>query len=370
MNSTGADGTTAAPAGGDGGGTRGPATRGGSNVRLKDVARVAGVHPATVSRALDPGKMWLVRPDTRAKVQSVARELGYRADVVARSLRRGQTTTVGVVVADLGNTFVAPALHGITEALERHGFMALISETQDDHERLRASVENLLSRRVDGMIVMAARLGDASVIETIVREEQPIVLAVRTLPGSPLPSVTSDDVAGGYLAARHLAELGHTRVAELRGPDDVQSFIGRGVGFARGAAEHGINIEWVDESAIHPTPSEGQRLMEKLLAATSGVTAVFAHNDAMAIGALAALRAAGLNCPRDVSVLGYNDAPLAGHLDPPLTTVRFPGDKIGRFAAEVVIALIEEPGSVVASMTFPPELVLRASTAPPRAGAS
>src|SRR5439155_718441 len=135
--------------------------------------------------------MWLVRPDTRAKVQSVARELGYRADVVARSLRRGQTTTVGVVVADLGNTFVAPALHGITEALERHGFMALISETQDDHERLRASVENLLSRRVDGMIVMAARLGDASVIETIVGEEQPIVLAVRTLPGSPLPSRTT-----------------------------------------------------------------------------------------------------------------------------------------------------------------------------------
>jgi LacI family transcriptional regulator len=340
-----------------------------SNVRLKDVARVAGVHPATVSRALDPGKMWLVRPDTRAKVQSVARELGYRADVVARSLRRGQTTSVGVVVADLGNTFVAPAMHGITDALERHGFMALISETQDDHDRLRASIENLLGRRVDGMIVMAARLGDAPLIEAIARQQHPVVLAVRTLPGSTLPSVTSDDVAGGHLAARHLAELGHTRVAELRGPDDIQSFVGRALGFARAAAEHGLEVVTLDEPAIHPTPSEGQRLTEKLLATPGPLpTAVFAHNDAMAIGALAALRAAGLKCPGDVSVLGYNDAPLAGHLDPPLSTVRFPSDKIGRFAADVVIALIEEPGSVVASMTFPPELVLRASTAPPRSG--
>ena len=345
---------------------RAASSRDAATVRLKDVARAAGVHPATVSRALDPGKMWLVRPDTRAKVQSAARELGYRGDVVARSLRRGQTTTVGVVVADLGNTFVAPAMRGITDALERRGFMALISETQDDHDRLRASIENLLSRRVDGMIVMAARLGDAPLIQAIADEEHPVVLAVRTLPGSTLPSVTSDDVGGGQLAAHHLAELGHTRVAELRGPDDVQSFVGRALGFARGAADLRLEVVSIDESAIHPTPSEGQRLMEMLLATSSTLpSAVFAHNDAMAIGALAALRAAGLKCPRDVSVLGYNDAPLAGHLDPPLSTVRFPGDKIGRFAAEIVIAMIEDPGRVVASMTFPPELVLRASTRPP-----
>src|SRR5439155_11957016 len=117
--------------------------RGSVGVTLKDVARVAGVHPATVSRALDPGKMWLVRRETRAKVQSVAKELGYRGDVVARSLRRGQTTTLGVIVADLGNSFLAPVLRGIAGELEKHGFMALISETQDDHARLRASIENL-----------------------------------------------------------------------------------------------------------------------------------------------------------------------------------------------------------------------------------
>jgi LacI family transcriptional regulator, galactose operon repressor len=340
----------------------GPARR---DVRLKDVANVAGVHPATVSRALDPGKMWLVRPETRARVQSVARDLGYRGDAVARSLRRGQTTTVGVIVADLSLTFLAPVVRGLTDALERRGFMAVISETQDDHERLRASVENLLSRRVDGIVVTAARLGDGAVLEEVAAE-RPVVLAVRTLAGTTIPSVTSDDVAGGYLAAKHLAELGHQRIAQLHGPPDVQPFVDRRRGFMHGVEDFGLELVPMDETAIHPTPSEGQRLMRMLLGGGQPrPTAVFAHNDSMAIGALAAIRAGGLACPADVSLIGYNDAPLVEHLDPPLSTIAFHGESIGRFAGELVIALIEESSSHVASMTFPPELVARASTAPP-----
>ena len=333
-------------------------------VTLKDVARVAGVHPATVSRALDHGKMSLVRPETRAKVQGVARELGYRGDVVARSLRRGQTTTVGVIVADLGNPFVAPVLRGLADELEKHGFMAVITETQDDHARLRASVENLLSRRVDGLILTSARLGDVSVIEEVARETA-VVLAVRPLPGSALPSVTTDDVAGGYLAARHLAELGHKLVAELTGPSDIQNFVDRSIGFAQAADAFGFDIVRVPEQAIHPTPSEGRRLMEMLLAQGGArPTAIFAHTDAMAIGAIAAVGAASLKCPQDISIVGYNDAPLVDHLDPPLSTIRFPGEQIGRFAADLAITLIDEPTAVVASMSFPPELVARSSTAP------
>jgi LacI family transcriptional regulator, galactose operon repressor len=337
-----------------------------ANVTLKDVARVAGVHPATVSRALDPGKMWLVRPETRAKVQSAARELGYRTDVVARSLRRGQTTTVGIVVADLTLTFLAPVLRGITDALERHGFIGLISETQDDHERLRTSLENLLSRRVDAAILTGARLGDAALLEGTARERVPVVLAVRALPGSNLPAVTTDDDRGGYIAATHLAALGHRRVAELPGPSDVQPFLDRSEGFARAAAESGLDVLEFGEHAIHPTPAEGRRLMELLLARRDPrPTAVFAQSDSMAIGALDALRATGLRCPADMSILGYNDAPLVDHFDPPLSTIRLPSAEIGRFAAELAIALIEEPKTAVASMTFPPELVVRASTAPP-----
>jgi LacI family transcriptional regulator len=308
--------------------------------------------------------MSLVHPETRAKVQGVARELGYRGDVVARSLRRGQTTTVGVIVADLGNPIVAPVLRGLADELEKHGFMAVISETQDDHARLLASVENLLSRRVDGLILTTARLGDVSVIEEVARETA-VVLAVRPLPGSALPSVTTDDVAGGYLAARHLADLGHKLVAELAGPSDIQNFVDRSIGFAQAADTFGFDMVRVPEQAIHPTPSEGRRLMEMLLAQGSPrPTAIFAHTDAMAIGAIAAVGAASLKCPRDISIVGYNDAPLVDHLDPPLSTIRFPGEQIGRFAADLAITLIEEPTALVASMSFAPELVARSSTAP------
>jgi LacI family transcriptional regulator len=352
--------------GGDGG-SRLSSRRPGVAATLKDVAKAAGVHPATVSRALDPGKMWLVRPETQAKVQNAARDLGYRADVVARSLRRGQTTTVGVVVPDLGNLFLPPVLRGIANALERRGFMAVISETQDDNERLRVALENLLSRRVDAIILTGARFGDAQLLEGIAREGRPVVLAIRALPGTSLPAVTTDDFSGGYIAARHLAELGHRRVTQLPGPADVQPFRDRTMGFAQAAAEAGVEVADFDERALHPTVSEGRRLMKNLLETTPSIpTAVFAHSDTMAIGALDALRAHGLRCPADVSILGYNDAPLVDHFDPPLSTIRWPSTEIGRFAAELAIALIEEPNSAVASMTFPPELVPRASTAPSR----
>ncbi len=140
---------------------------------LKDVARAAGVHASTVSRALDPGKMSLVQDDTREHVRRVAERLGYRADVVARSLRRRQTTAVGVVMTDLGNPVFAPVLRGISSRLESAGFIDLITETQDDHERFRIAIDQLLRRRVDALIVGAARVGDADVVEAARREGTP-----------------------------------------------------------------------------------------------------------------------------------------------------------------------------------------------------
>jgi|tagenome__1003787_1003787.scaffolds.fasta_scaffold20986050_3 LacI family transcriptional regulator len=339
-----------------------------ANPTLKDVARLAGVHPGTVSRALDPQKSSLVRSETREKVESAARTLGYRADAVARSLRRGKTTTVGVVAADLGNPFVGPLLRGLANELDHHGFMALVSETQDDRERLLASLDNFLSRKVDAIVVTAAHAGDGPLLRRVVAAGVPLVLAVRAVPGSGLPAVTTDDLAGGRLAARHLAELGHVRAAELAGPSDVQPFVDRSAGFADQAARSRMELVKVGDEAHFPTVEEGRRLMAMVLEAEQPPTAIFAHNDSIAIGAMAALRDAGRRVPQDVSVIGYNDAPLVDHLSPPLSTIRFPGDEIGRSAAEITVALVKESRRMVASMTFPPVLVVRASTAPPGGG--
>ena len=164
-------------------------------------------------------------------MREAAKDLGYRGDHVAGSLRRRATATVGVIVGDLANPFIAPVIHGIAKALAVEQMLPLIFETQDDSAGdWTWGVNHLLSRRVDAIIVAGARFGDRHVLEAAARFT-PVVVAVRGLPGSPLPHVLHDDRAGGAMAARHLIELGHTRLAELRGPMDIGNFVARHEGF-------------------------------------------------------------------------------------------------------------------------------------------
>ena len=200
-------------------------------VTLRDVARAAGVHYSTASRSLDPINVRLINPATVVRVQQAAQELGYRPDLVARGLRRGRTGTIGIVVADLANPYIAPVLRGIAESLESRGVMPLIVETLDDQARLKRLLATLLSRRIDAIITSAARRGYADILTEVANAGTPVVLAVRDLANSGLPVVTHDDLRGGELAARHLIELGHRRLTQLRGPSDIQSFSDRGEGF-------------------------------------------------------------------------------------------------------------------------------------------
>jgi LacI family transcriptional regulator len=337
------------------------------SVTIKDVARAAGVNPATVSRALNPAKMFLVTPETRSRVQEAARALGYQPHFGARSMRSGRTTTIGVVVADITNPIFGLVVRGISNTLEREGFLAFVTETQDDRARLRHAVDNLIGRRVDAFIIACARAGDRSLIRELSRNGTQIVLAMRNLAGSGLPAVVHDDVDGGSLAAAHLLELGHRRISTLPGPTDRQSFADRYKGFNDALAASGMQLHDPPQYADAATTTEGQRLMEVILAgATPPPTAVFAHNDDMAVGAINAIRRRALDCPGDISVVGYNDAPFMDQLSPPLTTIRFPADTIGRYSGEIAIRLVKEPSSEVATISFPPKLIRRQSTAPPR----
>ena len=332
------------------------------SVTLRDVAAAARVHVATASRALDAETAHPVSPKTRARVQQAAEELGYRHHMMARGLRRGFSSTVGVVVSDLGNPYTAPVLQGIQASLEQVDHMALVAESRDDSQALERAVDHLLARQVDGLILLAARAGDKdSIVGWTARV--PVVLAVRSLPGSGVPAVTHDDFGGGRLAAEHLAELGHRRVVQLPGPLDVQSFIDRQAGFAEAAAQLGLK-EWSVAPASRPVFEEGRRLMGLALADGRPLTGVFAHNDPMAMGAVRALRDAGLGCPADVSVVGYNDVPMADCFDPPLTTVRLDGDEIGRRAGTAVLAAIRGLEVPASAGPVPAELVVRSSAAP------
>jgi LacI family transcriptional regulator len=333
-----------------------------SKVTLKDVAERAGVHTSTVSRALDPQKGSLVNEQTRARVRAAAEQLGYQGDAIASGLRRGRTQTLGTVVPDLGNPFYAPFLRGVENHLEGRGLMALIAETQDDHGRLSRVLDHLLARRVDAVIVASARSGDERLLRKV-QEQIPIVLAVRHLPGAGIPAITHDDERGGRLAAQHLLEQGHERVAQLHGPQDISSFRGRGAGFRGRMHEAGIEVIELDDAAAYPRLAEGRRLMELLLATVDELpTALFAHNDLMAFGALDALSNQGLSCPRDIAIVGYNDTPMTAFTAPPITTIKLPGYELGRMAADTAVSLFENGKEAGTTLSLPPVLVPRDST--------
>ncbi|HLU30828.1 MAG TPA: LacI family DNA-binding transcriptional regulator [Acidimicrobiia bacterium] len=327
---------------------------------LDDVAREVGVHPSTVSRALNPNKAALVNPETRRAVEEAARRLGYRPHMGARGLQSGRTATVGVVAADLGNPFVTPIIHGLTAALEVAELMPVVAETQDEHERFVRILDHMLSRRVDAVIALAARAGDRHILEEAARAT-PVVIAARPLPGCDLPQVVHDDGAGARLVVEHLHDLGHTRVAQLRGPLDVANFDHRAKAFTAECQARGIVEVEVPETGARPTMQEGRRVAESLLRQSDRVpSAIFAHNDLMAIGALGALRAMELHVPDDVSLVGYNDTPMTDLVAPPLTTVHYPSREVGVAAGQVAIALLQD--EEVDDVCLDPRLVSREST--------
>jgi LacI family transcriptional regulator len=336
-----------------------------TNVTLRDVAERAGVNVSTASRALSPDKSSLVRSATRTRVLAAAVELGYRGNLQASALRKGRTGTVGVIVADLSNPFIGPVLRGIAGTLNNRDLLPVMTETGDVSSALAKVCGKFLAQRVDGIVTTAGRYGDRALLKQVAREV-PLVLAVRDLPGSGIPAISHNDVMGGRLAAEHLLDLGHTRFAQLEGPEDIWSFEGRAQGFRHSVHAAGATCDDIRRSIRLPTIDAGRRLATELLDRGGPLpTAVFAHNDTMAIGAMATFRERGIRVPEDISVIGYNDSPLTDQIEPPLTTVRLPGYELGRLAAELVLTHIDGAESTTERVVVAPVLVVRRSTAPP-----
>jgi LacI family transcriptional regulator len=271
-----------------------------------------------------------------------------------------------VIAGDLGNPNLAPVLHGIAGGLEQAGLMTLISETQFDAARLERIVSHLISRRVDAMIMTAARPRDAPTLRWIRRQGIPLVLAIQTVPGIRLPACTNDDHLGGVMAAQHLLSLGHRRLAQLRGPMEFSSCFLRAQGFSKTvAAARAVEVV-VRSTALRGSPELGGALMRELLDKKGGLaTGIFAHHDLTAFGALTAAEERGLRCPRDLSIVGYHDLPHVDRIAPPLTSIRQPREELGRIAAEILVALLANPGRPPAPRMVRPTLVVRQSTGPP-----
>jgi LacI family transcriptional regulator len=347
-------------------------------VTLKDVAAMAGVHPATVSRALNPETRLLVSDETADRILAAADSLGYRPNTVARSLRTRRSNTVGVLIPDLNNPLFPPIVRGIEDSLAADGYVALIGNTDADDERERLVFELMRDRHVDGFVLATARLR-SHLLDEAEAAGIPVVLVNRRAEGYGFPSVSVDNERGLGMSVAHLASLGHRKIAHIAGPQDISTGLSRYRGYVAAMAAHGLPVE--PELVAYASAysiEEGERCCRAILEADGGCTAVAAANDMLAVGCYVALDTAGLACPRDISVVGFNDMPFIDRLTPPLTSVSFSHYELGTQAGRLILEQLARGGSGSSGavpggagpggpevLYLPPELKVRGSTAPP-----
>jgi LacI family transcriptional regulator len=339
-------------------------------VTLRDVARQAGVHPATASRALNPETRLLVSDATARRITDAAAALGYRPNALARSLRTRRSHTIGVLIPDLNNPLFPPMVRGLEDRLADAGYVALIGNTDGRADRERQVFEQMRARHVDGFAVATAQR-HSPLLAQAAAEGLNVVLMNRVSDDTGFPSVSADNELGARLAVDHLIAAGHRAIAHLAGPQGLSTGLSRYQGFTAAMAAAGLEVRpGLVAFAEAFTIAEGHRLGRLLLAARPAATAVAAANDMLAVGCCEAIEEAGLSCPGDVSVVGFNDMPFMDRLRPPLTTVAFPHYQLGTEAASLLLARLA--GSRGRADTAPapavrlvPELVVRGSVGPP-----
>ena len=309
---------------------------------LKDVARLARVHPGTASRALNVETRALVNGETAERVLAAAEQLGYRPNPIARGLKTSRSYTVGVLIPDLTNPLFPPIVRGIQDRLEEAAYTPLIANTDNDPDRELADFEAMRARRVDGLITATARR-DHRLPAAFDDLDFPVVLVNRRLEDGVRPSVVGDDRNGVRLAVAHLVALGHRRIAHLAGPQELSTGNLRMEGYMDSMRAAGIEpdpeLVMVSDAFVE---SEGERLCNELLDRQAEVTAIVAGNDLMALGCYDAFIARGIECPAQISVVGFNDMPFAAWFNPPLTTVRLPHYEIGTRAAELLLERLRD----------------------------
>lgn len=336
------------------------------NPTLRDVAKAAGVHAATASRALNPATRALVNADTARRVIKVAESLGYRPNPIARGLKTAKSQTVGLVIPDLTNPMFPPMVRGIEDVLEPAGFSGLIVNTDNDPGRERAQIESLRSRQVEGLVVATA-LVHHPLLEQLHREGVRMVMVNRRTEGVDASSITPDDAAGVTLAVEHLARLGHRRVAHLAGPQNTSTGVVRARAFRNAVHDLGLDQDPDLVTACdHWNEEDGARALRSLFDRGVQFTGVVAGNDLIALGCYDVLAERGLSCPEDLSVVGFNDMPFLDKLRPPLTSVAVPHHQIGVEAARMLLEAIAEPDRPSRSVLLPLSLAVRSSTAAPR----
>ncbi len=340
-----------------------PASISRKRVTRNDVAARAGVPPSTVSYVINNGPR-PVSTSARERVLKAISELGYHPSDVARSLRTRRTLTIGLVIPDAANPFYGELARAVEEVSFQNGYTVILGHSSHLLEREMRYAQVLRSKQVDGAIFHPST-SDLTPIHFLKQAGVQVVVLEHRVRG--YPCIVADDERGGYLATRHLVELGHRRIGCIVRAGDPTTSAVRVDGYRAALQEAGIPR---DERLIVASEfgyQSGEEAAQQLLKLRRRPTAVVAHNDIIAIGAMKAFSEVGLEVPADISIVGFDDIALASYVRPPLTTVSNPKHQMGQVAAEVLLRLLSHEAVGSPEVTaLPVHLVVRGSTAPPR----
>lgn len=329
---------------------------------VKDIARLAGVSTATVSRALaEPEK---VAEATRIKVERIAAQAGYSPNAIARSLRTSESRTIVAVVPDIANQFFAEVIKGIEIVAQKSNYKLLIGDTGHDLARANKYIELINSKQADGVLLLTAELPKEMVLRADGSPRFPVVMACEFYQGSAIPSVHIDNEYSARIAIESLVQMGHYRIATMTGPMINPLCTGRLKGYRTALKKAKINLrkDWIVNGDF--SFESGYQLAAKLLEGDDIPTAIFCHNDEMAIGVLKMAKEMSIHVPRRLSVVGFDNTAFSEYCTPELTTIHQPRRLIGETAMKLLMDLLagKKPNP---EMTLPTQYLVRGSTASP-----
>lgn len=326
---------------------------------IKDVAKLAGVSTSTVSHVMNQTRF--VSDDMRKRVKEAVRELGYRPSSIARSLKVKKTGTIGMLVTTSSNPFFAEVVQGVEQRCFEQGYTLFLCNTKGDVERMKANLDALEEKRVDGLLLLCSESNKKlfRLFETHV--STPIVVTDWGPDCDHMDRIYDNSQYGGYIATRHLIEMGHTRIGCISGPMDRRSASERVEGYLKAMGESRLDIreEWIIEGDFYC--ESGVRAMGILQNLAHQPEALFVCNDMMALGVLNKAASIGLRVPDDLSIIGYDDIYIARYMTPPLTTIHQPTGRLGAMAVDTLIDRLDTKRQKGKIIRIEPRLVKRES---------
>jgi LacI family repressor for deo operon, udp, cdd, tsx, nupC, and nupG len=326
-------------------------------VKMSDVAKLANVSTATVSRVIsNPGS---VKEGTRKKVLETIEQLNYQPNILARYFRKMETKTILVIVPDISNPFFSKILRGIESIAVQNGYQVLLGDSDNDVQREYNFLDQLRQRQADGMILLTARMNREMIEE--IADQFPVVLACEYLEGSSIPTVSIDNISSARRATEHLIKMGHTRIAHITGPMQVILSRDRLKGYQQAMMQYHLNLDSLLVQEGDFSYEAGYNLMSKFSALETPPTAIFAANDEMAIGAVKAAKDKGMRVPEDIAIVGFDNIKISSIFEPEITTTAQPMFEIGQQAMDMLLKLINNEDVSRRQIVLTDELIVRQS---------